>query len=137
MRLQLHQWLYGYTASKCLGYACLGTNHGFSSLDCVPLQTNSFEHYFNFVLYTEYDKVHFNMNNIITTLKSTPDTTDMLTGMYKQKGWVNITVHLTEDQLVSLALDRIKQDPKQYDLFIDMLHDIPGMDLTVNSVTSC
>ena len=77
------------------------------------------------------------MNNIITTLKLNPGATDMLTGMYKQKGWIAITVHPTEDQLVTLALDRIKQDPKQYDMFIDMLRDIPGMDLTVERITSC
>lgn len=76
------------------------------------------------------------MNNIITTLKSTPGATDMLTGMYKQKGWMNMTVHPTEDQLVTLALDRIKQDPNQYDLLIDMLRDINGMDLTVQRITS-
>ena len=71
-----------------------------------------------------YDKVRCNMNNIITTLKSIPGATDMLIGMYKQKGWTNITVHPAEDQQVTLALQRIKQDPKQYDLFIDMLRDI-------------
>ena len=84
------------------------------------------------MLCTEYDKVRFNMNNIITTLKSTPGATDILTGMYKQKGWMNIT----EDQLVTLALDRIKQDSNQYDLFIGMLRDINGMDLTVKRITS-
>ena len=49
---------------------------------------------------------------------------------------MDITGKPTEDQLVTLALNRIKQDPNQYDLFIDMLRDIPGMDLTVNSITS-
>ena len=89
------------------------------------------------MLCTEYDKVCCNMNNIITTLKSNPGATDMLTGMYKQKGWMNITVHPTEDQLVTLVLDRIKHDPNQYDMFIDMLRNIPGMDLTVDRITSC
>ena len=76
------------------------------------------------------------MNDIITTLKANPGATDLLTGMYKQKGWMNTTVHPTEDELVTLALDRIKHDHKQYDLFIDMLRDIPGMDLTVDRITS-
>ena len=76
------------------------------------------------------------MIDIITALKATPGATDMLTGMYKQKGWMNINEHLTEDLLVTLALDRIQQDPNQYDLFIDMLCDIPGMDLIVDRITS-
>ena len=89
-----------------------------------------------FVLCTGYDKVCCNMNDIITALKSTPGATDMLTGMYKQKGWMNFTEHPKEDQLITLTLQRIKQDPKQYDMFIDMLRDIPGMDLTVDRITS-
>ena len=76
------------------------------------------------------------MSNIIAALKATPGATDMLTGMYKQKGWMNLTVHPTEDQLVTLVLHRIEQDPKQYDVFIDMLRHIPGMDLTVDKITS-
>ena len=76
------------------------------------------------------------MSDIITALKSTPSASDMLTGMYKQKGWMNITEHPTEDQLVTLALHMIRLDPNQYDLFIDMLRIIPGMDLTVERITS-
>ena len=49
----------------------------------------------------------------------------------------NIAGKPTEDELVILALQRIQQDPNQYDLFIDMLRDIPGMDLTVDRITSC
>ena len=88
------------------------------------------------MLFTEYDMVRCNMNSIITTLKSTPGATDMLSGMYKQKGWMNTTVHPTEDQLATLVLDRIKQDPRQYTMFIDMLRGIDGMDLTVDRITS-
>ena len=77
------------------------------------------------------------MSDIITALKSTTGATDMLTEKYKQKKWINITGKPTEDELVTLALQRIKQDPNQYDLFIGILHDIPGMDLTVVRITSC
>ena len=88
------------------------------------------------MLFTGYDKVLRNMDNIITTLTSTPGSTDKLTVKYKQKGWIATTENPTEDQLVTLALDRIKQDSNQYDLFIDMLRGISGMDLTVDRITS-
>ena len=52
------------------------------------------------------------------------------------KKWIDITEKPTEDELVILALTRIQQDPNQYDLFIDMLRNIPGMDLTVDGITS-
>ena len=88
-------------------------------------------------MFTGYDKVRCNMSDIITALKSTPGATDKLTGKYKQEGWMDITENPTEDQLVTLTLQRIKQDPNQYDMFIDMLRDISGMDLTVHRITSC
>ena len=40
-----------------------------------------------------------------------------------------------EGELVTLALVRIKQDPSQFDLFIDMLRDTEGMDLIVTTLT--
>ena len=88
------------------------------------------------MLYTEFDKVLSIMDDIITALKATPGATDKLTGKYKQEGWMAFTENPTEDKLVTLALQRIKQDPNQYDLFIDMLRCIKGMDITVNSITS-
>ena len=88
------------------------------------------------MLYTEFDKVLSIMDDIISTLKATPGATDKLTGKYKQEGWMAFTENPTEDKLVSLALRRIKQDPNQYDLFIDMLRCIKGMDITVNKITS-
>ena len=77
------------------------------------------------------------MDVITSALKSTPGATDKLTGKYKQKGWMDINEQPTEDKLVTLALTRIKQDPNQYDMFIDMLRNIPGMDLTMDRITSC
>ena len=88
------------------------------------------------MLYTEFDKVLSIMDDIITALKATPGATDKLTGKYKQEGWMAFTENPTEDKLVTLALQRIKQDPNQYDLFIDMLRCIKGMDITVNKSTS-
>ena len=76
------------------------------------------------------------MDDIITALKTIPGATDKLTGKYKQEGWMAFTDNPTEDQLVTLALQGIKQDPNQYDLFIGMLHCIKGMDISVNKITS-
>ena len=47
------------------------------------------------------------MNNIITTLKSTPGATDMLTGKYKQKdGWTSMYPHRTPTGYSRLAEDQ-------------------------------
>ena len=86
--------------------------------------------------YTGYDSVRRNLSKITEALKATPGAKGHLIVLYMQHGWLNyITENPAEDELVSLALQRIKQDPNQYDLFIDMLRDIPGMDLIVAVLT--
>ena len=89
------------------------------------------------MLSTGYDKVLKNMNAIITALKINPVAKNQLTGKYEENKWIDIATDPTEKQLVNMALNRIQQDPNQYDMFIDMLRDIPGMDLTADRITSC
>ena len=76
------------------------------------------------------------MNGIIADLKTTPGAKELLTIKYQQEQWIDITAHPTDHELVTLALDRIKHDPKQYDVFIGMLRGIAGMELTVGRITS-
>ena len=85
---------------------------------------------------TGYNSVLRHRNGIIADLKTTPGAKLLLTLEYQQKQWIDTTVHPTEDQLVTLALSRIQQDPKQYDVFINMLRNIAGMGLTVDRITS-
>lgn len=87
-----------------------------------------------FVLSAEHNKVLRNMNNITSTLKLAPGATDKLREKYKQNEWIDIIANPSEDQLVAIAVERIKQDPKQHDLFIAMLNDITGMDLIVKNI---
>ena len=89
-----------------------------------------------YVFCTGYSSVLRHMNGIIADLKTTPGAKRLLTLKYQQEQWIDITVHPTEDQLVTLALYRIQQDPNQYDVFIDMLRSIAGMELTVGRITS-
>ena len=49
---------------------------------------------------------------------------------------VAVFVETTRQETKKRDIQRIKQDPNQYDLFIDMLRCIKGMDITVNSITS-
>ena len=86
------------------------------------------------MVHTGYDKIRRNLVAITKTLKSTHGAREKLTLHYKQNEWIDITENPLEDELVTLALMRIKQDPNQYDLFVSMLHDIEGMDLVVNTI---
>lgn len=75
------------------------------------------------------------MTEITEALKSNPGARENLTLHYKEHKWLNITEYPSENELVTLALVRIKQDSSQFDLFMKMLHDTEGMDLIVTTFT--
>ena len=85
--------------------------------------------------YTGYDRVLNNLVVITEALESSPSSLDKLTLLYKQHKWLHIKEKPEESQLVILALERIKQDPSQFDLFMKMLCSIKGMDLIVTKLT--
>ena len=76
------------------------------------------------------------MVDLVTTLKSNSAARHKLTLYYKEHAWLDITEYPTEYELVTLVLTRIKQDPSQYDRFVDTLRAIEGMDLIVNAITA-
>ena len=84
---------------------------------------------------TGYDKVLNTLTDITETLKLNSDSKDKLTRLYQQEKWLGIAATPGEDELVKLALKRIEQDPSQFGLFVDMLHETEGMDLIVTTLT--
>ena len=81
-----------------------------------------------------YDRVLSILDRIESSLKATPGARKALAVRYKQKKWLVVTENPTENELVTIALMRIKQDPSQYDEFLTMLCDIEGMDLIVKTL---
>ena len=88
------------------------------------------------LIVTGYDKVLNKLNDITQTLQLNPGARDKLTRLYQREKWLGIAARPAEGELVTLALDRIKQDPNQFDLFIDMLRDTEGMELIVTTLTT-
>ena len=84
---------------------------------------------------TGYDNVLNKLNDITKTLQLNHCARDKLTRLYQRKEWLDIAARPTADELVVLASVRIKQDPSQFDLFIDMLRDTEGMDQIVTTLT--
>ena len=76
-----------------------------------------------------------NLNSIVRYLKSSPSASGTLSRKFIEKGWLDATANPTEDQLVTLVLGRIEYDANQNEELIDMLSDIEGMDLIVDSLT--
>ena len=86
-------------------------------------------------IFTGYYKVLYKLDDITKTLQLNHCARDELRRLYQRKQWLDIAARPAEGELVILALERIKQDPSQFYLFIEMLRDIPEMDLIVTTLT--
>ena len=84
---------------------------------------------------TGYNVILHKLSDIIKALKLNPGARKKLTSLYHQNKWLGIDESPEEDELVRLALMRIEQDPSQFDMFIDMLGGIKGMDVIVKVLT--
>ena len=91
---------------------------------------------YDFFIHAGYERVLCNLVDITIGLKVLPRAHTQLTQLYQQNRWLDITDKPNADELVKLALGRIKVDPNQYDLFIAMLQGITGMENIAHKVTS-
>ena len=82
-----------------------------------------------------YECVKSQLLKVIHLLKATKHARKALTLHYKQEGWLEITEYPTEDELVTQALVRMKDDSSLYDKFLNMLRAIEGLDVIVNAIT--
>ena len=89
-----------------------------------------------YLLCTGYERVLSNLVDITDILKLTPSAQAKLTQLYQQNKWLEITDKPNADELVRLALARIKLDPGQYYLFVSMLRDITGLNIIADKITS-
>ena len=93
-------------------------------------------HHHNNNIHTGYDRVLRAKTKILEALACQPGAQAKLTHLYQQNKWLEITDKPNADELVTLALGRIKQDPHQYDVFVTMLSDIMGMDIVTKKIRS-
>ena len=79
----------------------------------------------------EYKAVQNEMETVIDHLKLNQGARESLTTKYQKKGWIGMAENPEPKQLVTLALGRIDNDPREYEVFISMLKGIAGMDIIV------
>ena len=82
-----------------------------------------------------YERVKSQLVKITRLLKARKPACKALTLHYKQESWLEMTEYPTEDELVTLALVRMKDDSSQYDKFLNMLQTIEGLDVIVKAIT--
>ena len=81
-----------------------------------------------------YDRVKSQLVTIVRLLKARKDARLTLTRHYKQEGWLEMTENPTEDELLTNALVRMKDNSSQYDKFLAMLLETEGLDMIVNAI---
>lgn len=84
----------------------------------------------------EYRAVLVNLGSIIETLKANKSATDTLCLKCKERAWVGIADDLSPDGLMNVVLNRIKEDVSQYDVFMEFLGSIPGLDLVKDRISN-
>ena len=85
---------------------------------------------------TAYKSVLANMDTITSHLKVNSAAKGELVTKYQQNGWLGIATNPDEKELVTMALNRISQDEKQYHIFMKMLGEITGTDIIVGKIKS-
>ena len=83
----------------------------------------------------QYTSVRKNYESLTQFLEVNEEAKKSLTRKYKSEGWLDPVATPSEDKLVSQVLVRIKDDSKQYDVFISMLKEIVGTEEIVKKLT--
>lgn len=82
----------------------------------------------------EYKSVLEHKTSICECLRVNTDGKTSLTGKYQEKEWLSIGAKPDEETLVDIVLNRISNDARQYDIFMEMLVGIPGIDIILKNI---
>ena len=77
-----------------------------------------------------YNSVLVNKTRIIESLEATK-TTRKLAIKFQEKKWTGLTSNPTAEELVDNVLGRIKEDEEDFDIFVEKLKELVGLDQLV------
>ena len=78
---------------------------------------------------TQYGAVLNSLEDITTAIKATPEVKETLSSKFMMKGWIKHTATCSEAELAKCALEKVRQDPEQFPILIEMFRDTVGMDI--------
>ena len=84
---------------------------------------------------TLYKAVLSDLETLITTFRVTPEAEVSLLLKLQERLWLPIGAEASAKELVTLALNRIEDDVRDYEVFINILRNIAGMEQVVNIIT--
>ena len=82
----------------------------------------------------QYRAVCKNLVPLVSTIKATPQALEDLQTHFKAKFWLSLTAKPDANDLAMQALNRITNNVKDYDVFMEMLSSVTGMDQIVGKI---
>ena len=83
----------------------------------------------------QYKAVLNHLEALTTALRVTPGAESSLRLKFQELSWLPIGAEASANELVPLALNRIENDTSDYEMFINILRNITGMEQLVNTIT--
>lgn len=80
----------------------------------------------------EYQAVLMHFNSLVESLKVSRES---LITQFQMKKWLDITTRASEKTLVQVALGRIQQDARQFEIFVHMLRNVTGLEDILQRIT--
>jgi hypothetical protein len=77
----------------------------------------------------QYKAVLSLLEDITRAIKATPEVKESLLIKFKMKQWINPTTACSEAELAKCALEKVRQDPEQFPILVEMFRDTVGMDI--------
>ena len=77
----------------------------------------------------QYRAVLSLIEDITRAIKATPEVKECLSIKFKMKQWIKPTAACSEAELAQCALEKVRQDPEQFPILVEMFRDTVGMDI--------
>ena len=85
---------------------------------------------------SEYKALQTNIYQVVHVIESVPKGNEALGMKFMEKGWIGVNARPDELSLVTVVLTRIELDTGEFDVFIDILKQVEGMDQIVKLLTN-
>ena len=82
----------------------------------------------------QYKAVLSHLEVLTTALRVTPGAESSLRLKFQELSWLAIGAEASANELVTLALNRIENDVRNYDVFVHMLRNVTGMEQMVDII---
>ena len=85
-------------------------------------------------MFTETETIQYNavlslLEDITRAIEATPHAKETISIKFKMKKWIDSNAVCSEAELANCALEKIRQDPKQFPIVVAMFRETAGMDI--------